>query len=274
VATTLAEMVAMSAALSATLKYDGVFTLQVKGDGPVRLMIADVTTDGGMRGYAQFDAERVKALGPAPVSVPKLFGAGYLAFTVDQGQHTERYQGIVELTASTLAECVHHYFRQSEQFQAGLKVAAAEQVGADGSRTWRAGALMIQRLPPESAQGSAEGRDIVQALDVNAEEQEESWRTAMTLAASAKSSELVDPELPAWKLVDRLYLAEGVKIYRPTAVEPRCRCSRERVATVLRSLPPDDIEHLTIDGTVEVRCEFCNSLHLFDETQLAALRAG
>lgn len=274
VAATLAEMVAMSAALSATLKYEGVFTLQVKGDGPVRLMVADVTTDGGIRGYAQFDSDRVKALGDGPLSVPRLFGAGYLAFTVDQGQNTERYQGIVELTGSTLAECAHHYFRQSEQFQAGLKTAAREYVAADGTRIWRAGALMVQRLPPEGAQGSAEGRDVERPLDQLAEEAEEFWRTALTLAGSATSAELVDPELPAWKLVDRLFLAEGVKIYRPSGVAPRCRCSRERVENVLRSLPQDDIEHLTVDGKVEVRCEFCNAVHLFDEPALQALRAS
>jgi molecular chaperone Hsp33 len=274
VAATLAEMVALSAALSATLKYEGVFTLQVKGDGPVRLMVTDVTTDGGIRGYAQFDAEKVKALGDGPVSVPKLFGAGYLAFTVDQGTHTERYQGIVELTGSTLAECAHHYFRQSEQFQAGLKTASREYAAADGTRVWRAGALMVQRLPLEGAQGSAEGRDIERPIDALAEEQEEGWRTALTLAGSATSAELVDPELPAWKLVDRLFLAEGVKIYRPTAVAPRCRCSRERVERVLRSLPQEDMEHLTVDGKVEVRCEFCNTVQLFDEAQLQALRAG
>ncbi len=274
VASTLAEMVAMSAALAATLKYEGVFTLQVKGDGPVKLMVTDVTTDGGIRGYAQFDADKVKALGDGPLSVPRLFGAGYLAFTVDQGVNTERYQGIVELTGSTLAECAHHYFRQSEQFQAGLKTAAREYADDDGTRSWRAGALMVQRLPPEGAQGSAEGRDLIQPLDVNAEEQEEGWRTALMLAGSATSTELVDPGLPAWKLVDRLFLAEGVKIYRPTEVAPRCRCSRERVERVLRTLPVDDLEHLTIDGKVEVRCEFCNAVHLFDEAQLLALRAS
>ena len=129
--TTALTVVAIAAALAGTLKYEGVFTLQVKGDGPDRLMVTDVTTDGGIRGYAQFDAEKVKALGDGPVSVPKLFGAGYLAFTVDQGTHTERYQGIVELTGSTLAECAHHYFRQSEQFQAGLKTASREYAAAD-----------------------------------------------------------------------------------------------------------------------------------------------
>src|SRR5258707_465503 len=85
VAQALAEMVALAAALAATLKYEGVFTLQIKGDGPVRLMVADVTTDGALRGYAQHDGARVAALGDGVPSVPRLFGAGYLAFTVDQG---------------------------------------------------------------------------------------------------------------------------------------------------------------------------------------------
>ncbi len=274
VATTLAEMVAIAAALAGTLKYEGVFTMQVKGDGPVRLMVADVTTAGALRGYAQFDEAAVTALGTDRPSVPRLFGAGYLAFTVDQGVHTERYQGIVELTGSTLAECAHHYFRQSEQFQAGLQAAAAEHVAADGTRHWRAGALMVQRLPPESAQGSAEGRDLATPLDIAAEEAEDNWRRALMLASSAKSAELVDPTLPAWKLVDRLYLAEGVRIYRPHEMVHRCRCSRERVADVLRSLPPKELDDLKIDGKLEVRCEFCNTVQVFDSADVAALHAS
>ncbi len=273
VATALAEMVAIAAALAATLKYDGVFTMQVKGDGPVRLMVADVTTDGGLRGYAQFDDAAVAALGGERPSVPRLFGAGYLAFTVDQGSDTERYQGIVELTGSTLAECAHHYFRQSEQFQAGLKVAAAAHTDANGREAWRAGALMVQRLPPAFAQGSAEGRDIETPLDVAAEEAEDGWRRALMLASSATSAELVDPQLPAWRLVDRLYLAEGVKIFRPHEMAHRCRCSRERMANVLSVIPPAELDELKIDGKVEVRCEFCNEAHVFDDEDLARLKS-
>jgi molecular chaperone Hsp33 len=266
VAVTLAEMTAMAAALAATLKYDGVFTMQVKGDGAVRLMVADVTTDGALRGYAQFDRDAVAALRPERPSVPRLFGAGYLAFTVDQGANTERYQGIVELTGATLADCTHHYFRQSEQFQTGLKVAAT-----DSSGSWRAGALMVQRLPPESAQGSAEGRDVGLPFDLVTETADEHWRNALTLASSATSAELVDPDLPAWKLVDRLFLAEGVRIYRPVEIAHRCRCSRERVTSVLRSLKPDEIEHLKVQGRIEVRCEFCSRVHVFNDAELAVL---
>ncbi|MBL8700946.1 MAG: Hsp33 family molecular chaperone HslO [Alphaproteobacteria bacterium] len=265
----LAEMVALSAALALTLKYEGVFTMQVKGDGPVRLMVADVTTGGALRGYAQFDADRVAALGRDTPSVPRLFGAGYLAFTVDQGDATERYQGIVELTGATLAECAHHYFKQSEQFRAGLKVAA--QLGADGR--WRAGALMVQALPPEGAQGSAEGRDLARPLDAAVEDAEEIWRRALILMSSARSGELVDPDLPAWRLVDRLFLAEGVKIFRPHDLHHGCRCSRDRVTSVLQTLPIAELQDMKVDGTVRVTCEFCNTSYEYADADLAALHA-
>jgi molecular chaperone Hsp33 len=274
VAQTLAEMIAMATALAATLKYDGVFTLQTKGDGPIRLMVADVTSEGGVRGYAQYDEARIAQITDPSPSVPKLFGAGYLAFTVDQGENTDRYQGIVELTGATLAECAHHYFRQSEQLEAGIKVAAAHTVDAAGNAMWRAGAIMIQRLPPEDAQGSAEGASIARRLSATQEEAEEGWRRAMILMGSATAAELVDPGLVPWKLVDRLFLAEGVRIYRPHDLRHSCRCSRERVARVLRALPRSEVDDLTIDGRVFVTCEFCNARHEFDVDQLAELFAS
>ena len=113
-------------------------------------MVADVSTSGAVRGYAQYDAAKLEAaLSGARVgvpSVPGLVGSGYIAFTVDKGDDTDRYQGIVELAGSTLAECAHHYFRQSEQLQAGIKLSVG-RAGPGGS--WRAGGLMLQRVPPE-----------------------------------------------------------------------------------------------------------------------------
>lgn len=272
VATTLAEMIAMAAGLAGALKFDGVFTLQVKGDGPVRLMVADMTSAGALRGYAQYDAAKVAAAGDAP-SVPRLFGAGYLAFTVDQGVNTERYQGIVEMTGPTLAECMHHYFRQSAQFQAGVKVAAAQRPGPGGKPAWRAGALMIQRLPPQDAQGSDEGRELSRPLSLALEDAEDGWRRALMLMASATPDELVDPGLKPWKLVDRLFLAEGVRIYRPHDLHHACRCSRARIETVLRSLPRAEIDQMKIDGKTVVTCEFCNTSHTFDDAALDRIYA-
>src|SRR5215467_6877884 len=256
VAELLGELVALAAGLAGALKYDGVFTLQTKGDGPVRLMVADVTSEGDVRGYAQFDAEKLaavtRAASGASLSVPKLLGAGYLAFTVDQGSHTERYQGIVELTGATLADCVHHYFRQSEQLRAVVKVAAG-RTPDDG---WRAGALMLQRLPPEAGA---------------ADEVEDGWRRGLALMASSTEAELLDPELAPNDLLYRLFHEDGVRVFTPAAVRAGCRCSRERVERVLRSFPAEEVRSLMVDGRVVATCEFCSSVYTFSEDEIAAL---
>jgi molecular chaperone Hsp33 len=258
VATLLGEAITLAVLLAGALKYDGVFTLQTKGDGPVRLLVADVKTDGAVRGYAQYDAQRLGEIvpnGDSP-SVPQLLGAGYIAFTVDQGDDTERYQGIVEITGSTLAECAQHYFRQSEQLQAGLKVAVG-RTGEEG--TWRAGGLMLQRVPPE-------GGHVRIADDV-----EDTWRRVMVLMSSATSAELVAPDVPPRRLLWRLFHEEGVRVYQTHAVEARCRCSRERIASILRAFPPDEIDEMKKEAVTTVTCEFCNTRYEFAAQDLTRL---
>src|SRR3546814_4931468 len=136
----LAETMALAAVLAGALKYDGIFTLQTKGDGPIGTLMSDITSAGEMRAYARYDAERLARVDPAAVaerSVPRLLGGGYIAFTVDQGADTERYQGIVELEGRKLSECTHSYFRNSGQLEAGVKVAAAPADPPHGP-AWRA----------------------------------------------------------------------------------------------------------------------------------------
>lgn len=268
VATLLGEALTLAAALAATLKYDGVFTLQTKGDGPVTMLVADVTSAGALRGYAQVDHARLEPAlsrpgpgavpGPGHDPVPRLLGAGYLAFTVDQGPATDRYQGIVELTGATLADCIHHYFRQSEQLQAAINLAVG-RVEQDGCMRWRAGALMIQRLP--------EGR----GGDTEAEE--EGWRDAAAKLASCTRGELLDPAMPPDQLLYRLFHEGGVRAYRARRLGDSCRCSRQRVARMLRGLPAAELEDLKIDGKLVVTCEFCNRGYGFAADELAALHA-
>jgi molecular chaperone Hsp33 len=193
VARPLAEAMVLCAALATSLKYDGIFTLQITGDGPIRLLVADLTTDGALRGYAQFDSWKLAvALGGASEApegyVPRLFGRGRLAFTVDQGQHTQRYQGVVPLEGATLADCAHTYFRQSEQLPTGIKITARreERDGPHGKEGhWRAAALMVQQMPEFDA-----GR-----IDADREQREDDWRRAVILMASATEAEMVDRKL-------------------------------------------------------------------------------
>jgi molecular chaperone Hsp33 len=261
VAMMLGEAIALAAALAGALKYDGVFTLQTKGDGPIHLLVADISSAGAVRGYAQFDGgklARAMAQGAATGSVPRLLGAGYIAFTVDQGEHTDRYQGIVELQGAHLADCAHHYFRQSEQVEAGLKVAVARIADEAGVPRWRAGSLMIQRLPPE---GEAPRREAA----------EDGWRRAMVLMSSSTSAELVDPSLSPDALLFRLFHEDGVRVYRRNELAARCRCSRERVETVLRMLPGDERRAMKADGQITVTCQFCSARYRFGEDEIEAL---
>ena len=140
--------------------------------------------------------------------MPRLLGAGYLAFTVDQGEHTERYQGIVELQGATLADCIHHYFRQSEQVEAGLKVAVARLPDADGAPRWRAGCLMIERLPADGSDGARRrGRRLAPRRDPD--------------ELVHRRSELLDRNLAPEALLYRLFHEDGVRAYPQRALRAR-----------------------------------------------------
>ena len=290
IAALLGQSLALTATLAGAFKYHGVFTLQTKGDGPVGLLVADVTSEGEVRGYARFDegrlgeAERGRRCGHgAQGIVPRLLGSGYLAFTVDQGPNTERYQGIVELEGAELVDCVHHYFRQSEQLDAAFKLAVGRVAGADGKAAWRAAGLMLQRLPLAGgeprlalAQGerlrAEEGSGSV-AEEARREALEEGWRRALIMMGSATTAELLDPALGAHDLLYRLFHEDGVRVFRQRPLRSGCRCSEERVIRVLRALSAAELEDMVVDGRVSVVCQFCMREYAYDREALAALRA-
>ena len=274
VARPLAEAMTLCAALATSLKYDGIFTLQITGDGPIRLLVADLTSAGALRGYAQFDSWKLAiALGStggtgnidAPDGyVPKLFGQGRLAFTVDQGGQGERYQGVVPLEGATLADCAHIYFRQSEQLPTGIKITARRDESTDGGH-WRASALMVQQMPELDA-----GR-----LDADPEQREDDWRKAVILMASATEKEMLDPGLPGPKLLFRLFHAEGARLFERRPFAARCRCSRERIDGVLKSIRREELADMRDSrGLVAVKCEFCSTEYTYDDGELDRLYAS
>lgn len=253
VAFLLGEMLALSAGLAAALKFDGVFTLQTKGDGPVPMMVADVTSDGAMRGYAQIKGEVPPLHEVVAAPIAKLLGQGYLAFTVDQGADMERYQGIVALEGATLEECVQRYFEQSDQFASAVKLCAGHR--PDGSMG--AASLLVQRLPDEGGN-----------LDFGRADSD-AWRRAVTLMGSAKPEEMLDPALCPNDLLYRLFHEDGVRVFAARPIKERCRCSRDRIETVLQSLEPDALDGLkNDDGVFEVVCEFCSRAEIFTDADL------
>jgi len=271
VARLLAEALALAAALAGSLKYDGLFTLQIKGDGPVSLLVADITSGGDLRGYAKFDETRlaeIQALGAQSSGrspVPALLGAGYLAFTVDQGPDTDRYQGIVELEGATLTDCVHEYFHRSEQ----LATVVRSAVGHDDSG-WQAASLMLQRMPSHGGVGSSAG--VGPEGDASAEDAEEEWRRAVILLSSATDKESLDRTLGGDRLLYRLFHADHLRLSEAKILRAQCRCSESKVAGALRSFPREEVEELKDEsGRVIVTCEFCKSDYSFGSADLDRL---
>ncbi|HVZ09672.1 Hsp33 family molecular chaperone HslO [Rhodopila sp.] len=255
------QAMALAAGLSAALKFRGSFSLQAKGDGPVGMLLADCTDMGAVRGYARADADRLAALlsrDPAPAA-DALLGKGYLAFTVDQGPDEHRHQGIVAIEGGSLAAMALHYFDTSEQLRCFVHL-ACERTPAG----WRAGALILEKI------AGAGGVDP--ELDEAA--QEESWRTATTLAATLTDHELLDDSLPPERLLYRLFHTEGIAADRARALSYGCRCSRARLAGILEGFPDDDLDHMSVDGDIVMTCEFCNHDFRFSREEVHGKAAG
>jgi molecular chaperone Hsp33 len=259
VADLLAEALTVTVILASALKYKGIFTLQTRSDGPISMVIIDMTSDGGIRGYAKFDQEKLNQIETdlgdvSGLSRPShkaglstIMGGGYLAFTVDQGDHSERYQGIVELAGSNMADCVVNYFKQSEQLDTGVSIKVEQQHGR-----WRAGGLMLQRMPEDQAQ-------IINKRLGN--DEEDGWRRAMVMLGSLTTDEMLDPALPANDLLYRLFNEDGVRVFERHPVSRDCRCNRDRILSMLQGLPADAIEDMAVDNALEVTCEFCSTVY-------------
>jgi molecular chaperone Hsp33 len=249
--TQMAETITLTAMLSSMLKYEGIFTLQAQsqGEGAVSMLVADMVSNGDIRGCATFNEDKLAKVKGS--SLHDLMGKGYIAFTVDQGEETERYQGIVELKPEGLIESVQHYFTQSEQIATGIILAVGKRDGK-----WRAQGMMLQHMPEEGGKplGNAE---------------EDDWRRAMILMQSCKEEELLDPALGAYDLLTRLFHEEGVRVYNATPIHKKCRCSEEKVKGVLKLMSEEDIREMIVDGSITMTCEFCSTHYTFDPATLA-----
>jgi molecular chaperone Hsp33 len=242
------ETLTLCIMLSSMLKYDGIFTLQANGDGPVSMLVADVTTGGKIRACGAFKQERLAAESHTG-NLAGLLGNGHMAFTVDQGENTDRYQGIVELKPESLVASVQHYFTQSEQISTGMMMAVGRHDGQ-----WRACGIMVQQMPEESANYNKDQSNI----------HEDDWRRTMILLSSVKDEEMLDPLLPANDLLFRLFNEEGVRVYEPQALVRECRCSPERVEGILTGMSNEDIDDMVVDGKITMTCEFCSRDYTFD----------
>lgn len=276
VARLLAEAVVLTALIGTSLKFSGKLTVQTKSDGPVDLLVADFTAPENMRAYARFDEERLaQATAEGKTSPEQLLGAGILAFTIDQGVGMQPYQGIVPLDGSTLEEIAGVYFRQSEQLPTRVRLGVAELFDRDEEgkprHGWRAGGLIAQFLPqaPERLRqrdlhgGDGDENNVDYAVD-------DAWNEAVALIDTVDTDELTDPQVPAEKLLYRLFHEQGVRVYDPQLILDRCNCSREKIKGVLSGFSADEIRDSQEDGVISVTCEFCSTTYRYQADELEA----
>lgn len=244
----LADALVLTALVGATLKDpQGQLTLQTQTQsGVVTLLVCDYR-GGELRGYVQFDAEKLAEV-PADPTLFALFGQGYLAITFDLATTGERYQGIVPLDGDTLAAAVEHYFVQSEQIPTLVRTGLAK--GADGRCV--AGGLLLQHLP--------EGEDGRERLHTKLDHPE--WEHVAALGETMGTDELADAALPLETLVWRLFNEESeVRVLADTPLSRGCRCDVDYVRSVIAKFPIEDRRAMAdADGIIAVDCAFCSTV--------------
>lgn len=266
----LGEMAAAGVLMQSSIKFNGALVLQIFGDGPLRLAVAEVQSDLSLRATAAITGEVPQGSGLA--ALVNVAGGGRCAITLDPkdklpGQ--QPYQGVVPLTdaqerpLSSMSEVLAHYMRQSEQLEATLVLAADDQVAAG---------LLIQRMPMqgEANLGGSMGESAAHGAD-------EEYNRIATLAASLTREELL--ALDAETVLRRLFWQENIARFSPQQGEtgPRfaCSCSRERVGRMLETLGRAEAESILAEqGQIEVGCEYCGQQYRFDAVDAAQIFVG
>lgn len=228
--TVLGELMAASALLAATLKFDGSMILQMQGTGPVQLIVVECTNAHTLRATAKWSGEVPSA------SLSDMLGDGRFAITLAPGDGKQTYQGIVEIDPAGVSASLEHYMHQSQQLETRLWLTATDT---------HAAGLLLQKLPDRVEQDS------------------DSWNRALKLAATVTGPELL--ALAPATLLRRLYHEEDLRLFEARPVAFRCSCSAERVAAMLRMLGYDEVQSILRErDAVDVNCEFCNRGYRFD----------
>jgi molecular chaperone Hsp33 len=254
VANLLGEACALASLVGSNLKFEGRLIVQAQGSGPVRFVVVDYDTTGALRGYCRFDADEVAKVseGFQRPGARTLLGDGVFIMTVDQGPDMDRYQGVTAIEGETLALCAEQYFAQSEQTPTRVLLAVGQAEGPHGD-VWRAGGVLIQNIAEDDARGSTE----------------EAWSRTQILFETIGEDELVDPELPSNTLLWRLFHEDGVRVFGSQPLRAFCRCSQDRIETVLRSFGPDErADMVEPDGKIRVTCEYCSSVYAVEPAAL------
>ncbi len=233
----LGQAMAAISLLGTTIKYQGKLILQVQGKGPANLLVVEYDSQRHIRGLINWQQGML-----LESDMAQLFGAGHMAITVDPQDKANRYQGIVELIEPSLAGCLEHYFKQSEQLATCLWLVANDS---------RVAGFMLQQMPAVTTS-------------------EDNWQRVKLLAETLTDEELLT--LDEEELLQRLFHEDDIRLFDSEAIHFYCNCSRQRIEQMLRGLGREEVESIVAEqGNVEVACEYCNKNYRFDRVDATQL---
>ncbi len=281
----VAEAATLTALIGQTIKLRWKLSLQIRGDGPVRLIATDYygPTDQGeparIRAYAAYDAQDLDdATQPFD-----LVGQGYFAILIDQGPGTVPYQGITPIAGRSLSDCAETYFAQSEQLPTRFALTFGKAQVPGRAEHWRAGGVMLQHMPKASPfAGTADGQTgdatdpggsgeggLLAPADILSGDDGENWNRANLLLDTVEDIELIGPSVHPTDLLIRLFHDEGPRVYDPQPITFGCTCSAEKVRQSLSIYPAAEIAEMTTDaGVVTADCQFCGAHYDLDPRTL------
>ncbi|MEO7243462.1 MAG: Hsp33 family molecular chaperone HslO [Variovorax sp.] len=268
----LGEMTAAAALMQSNIKFKGSLTLQIFGDGPVKVAVAEANAELGLRATATINGDvesdaRLAAL----VNVGNKGRCAITLQPLERSAGQQPYQGVVPLhddrhdKLDKLSDVLQHYMLQSEQLDTTLVLAANEEVAAG---------LLIQRMPVGGLRNIEGERRAQGVADEDEIGRNEDYNRIAILASSLTRGELLT--LDADTILRRLFWQEKLLRFEPQAGTGgphfACTCSRERVATMIQSLGREEADSIVAErGDIEVACDFCGKQYVFDAVDAASL---
>jgi len=242
----LGEAFAACALLSATIKFEGSLILQIRGDGPLHLLVVQATSEGTLRGLARWGSEVPKH------DLKNIFGNGQMVITIEPPSG-EPYQGIIALQGEHIQDAIENYFKQSEQLNTRLWLTASEEVCTG---------FLLQELPETNETRTS-----------NLGEDHNDWEHAEALGNTLKREELLS--LSTRDILHRLFHEDDIRLFDPSPLSFRCSCSNERISKMIISLGLAEARSIISEqGKIHVDCEFCNAQYNYDSIDVENLFAS
>ena len=242
-----ADTLSITACLGSRMKHEGVFTIQAKGSGDVSTLFSDITSDGFLRGYISL----ISGFSNTESNLKSLMGSGHVSFTLDQGKHTKRYQGIVSLEEPSMSKITELYFNNSEQLETKFLTFNYFDIEKNNRKNFfSAGLIMLQKMPFKNS--------------FDEESNEEIWQNSLNFLSTLGKEEFLSTNLTSEEILYRLFNELEVTVYDKIIIKDQCRCSDEKIKFAIGSLSEKELREIADEnGNVKVVCEFCKKERIF-----------